>query len=236
MYSPAAAYEEGYVTYEIPPRPSVLTTTYVKQLVSIKDQMEKEILSLTLSLDKTGVGLKSSLVDEEGFPRSDLDLNDIRSKRHRIACLQNDHISLMNDIQNLLVELHEESKKRIEQGLDVHQEKTVEETPTTAPMQEEEEQLEPFLKVNTVAANSPAERAGLMPGDEVTQFGYLLKKDIQNSGLKILPSVVQSNVNKEMKVHIQRHDGKTKQKMELILIPAYWSGQGLLGCHFLEIH
>ncbi|KAG2392985.1 hypothetical protein C9374_009562 [Naegleria lovaniensis] len=237
MQLPAAAYEEGYVQYQIPSRPTKITTTFVKQLIAIKDAMEKEIRDLMLSLDKVGVGLKSSLLDEEGFPRADLDLNDIRSKRHRIACLQNDHISLMNDIQNYLYELHEESRATNEQKSSTTTTQNVDKSSTSMDTtNDEEEQLEPFLKVNTVSPNSPAEKAGLCPGDEITQFGYLVKKDIKNNGLKILPTVVQSNVNKQMKVHLLRQEGSTKVKKELTLVPAYWSGQGLLGCHFLEIH
>ncbi|KAF0980836.1 hypothetical protein FDP41_012761 [Naegleria fowleri] len=234
MYSPAAAYEEGYVQYQIPSRPTKITTTFVKQLIAIKDAMEKEIRDLMLSLDKVGVGLKTPLVDDEGFPRADLDLNDIRSKRHRIACLQNDHISLMNDIQNFLYELHEESRANAQPS--TTSPNIAQSSSSMDTSNDEEEQLEPFLKVNTVSPNSPAEKAGLHPGDEITQFGYLVKKDIKNNGLKILPTVVQSNVNKPMKVHLLREEGSTKVKKEIILVPSYWSGQGLLGCHFLEIH
>ncbi|EFC44007.1 hypothetical protein NAEGRDRAFT_68057 [Naegleria gruberi] len=110
MYSPVAAYEQDFKQYEIPEKPSKLTTQYIKQLVNIKDEMEKEILHLNLSLDKLGVGLKGSLLDKDGFPRSDMDLNDVASKRHRIACLQNDFSSLMDTIQNYLFELHEETR------------------------------------------------------------------------------------------------------------------------------
>ncbi|KAL9651508.1 hypothetical protein ABK040_001454 [Willaertia magna] len=231
IYSPVEVLEESYPTYDVPPKPTPLTTGYVKQLIKIRDDMENEIKHLILSLDKTGVGLKGNLVDDEGFPRNDLDLNDIRSKRHRIACLQNDHIKLMNDIQELMYELHEQSKEQTEHNEDVTMmEKQVE----TIKEEEEETPLDPFLKVNSIASTSPAERAGLLPNDLILQFGYLLKQDIDRNGLKILPSYVQSNVNKPLKVIVLRKEKEEFVKKELTFVPAYWSGQGLLGCHLVE--
>lgn len=49
----------------------------------------------------------------------------------------------------------------------------------------------PFAKVNTVAANSPAEAAGLRPGDEIRKFGYV---DLANNdGLRKVAECVQGN-------------------------------------------
>jgi len=48
-----------------------------------------------------------------------------------------------------------------------------------------------FAKVNTVAANSPAERAGLKPGDEIRNFGYVNRSN--HDGLKKVAECVQGN-------------------------------------------
>ena len=54
------------------------------------------------------------------------------------------------------------------------------------------EQLDPpFAKVNTVAANSPAEAAGLKPGDEIRNFGYV--NGSNHDDLKKLAECVQGN-------------------------------------------
>ncbi len=50
---------------------------------------------------------------------------------------------------------------------------------------------EPFAKVNSVAANSPAERAGLKPGDEIRNFGYVNRGN--HDGLKKVAECVQGN-------------------------------------------
>lgn len=49
----------------------------------------------------------------------------------------------------------------------------------------------PFAKVNTVVDNSPAETAGLKPGDLIRNFGYV---NLENhDGLKKVAECVQGN-------------------------------------------
>ena len=50
---------------------------------------------------------------------------------------------------------------------------------------------EPFARVNTVAAGSPAEAAGLKPGDEIRNFGYVNRSN--HDGLKSVGECVQGN-------------------------------------------
>lgn len=49
----------------------------------------------------------------------------------------------------------------------------------------------PFAKVNSVAPNSPAERAGLKAGDEIRNFGYVNRAN--HDGLKKVAECVQAN-------------------------------------------
>jgi 26S proteasome non-ATPase regulatory subunit 9 len=50
---------------------------------------------------------------------------------------------------------------------------------------------EPFAKVNTVAAGSPADQAGLKAGDEIRTFGYVNRSNHDN--LKKVAECVQGN-------------------------------------------
>ena len=62
------------------------------KLMKDKDELEKAIMDITDYLTAPGMpGLKGNLIDEEGFPRADLDLIEIRKHRNRLACLQTDH-------------------------------------------------------------------------------------------------------------------------------------------------
>lgn len=84
--------------------------------VAAKDKLEMEIVALVDDLDSRGVGLKGPLVDAEGFPRADVDLIDVRTKRGRVAVLQNDHKSAMHGIEKLLQEVHAEARAKKEAG------------------------------------------------------------------------------------------------------------------------
>ena len=63
----------------------------------------------------------------------------------------------------------------------------------TGPLRDAQAEIldEAFAKVNTVAADSPAERAGLKPGDEIRNFGYVNKSN--HDGLKKVAECVQGN-------------------------------------------
>ena len=73
-----------------------------------KDKMEKEIMDITEYLESEGQpGLKGGLIDNEGFPRSDIDIVEIRKLRNRLALLQTDHTTVMKLIEKGLENLHE---------------------------------------------------------------------------------------------------------------------------------
>ena len=58
------------------------------KIMKEKDDIEKAIMDINEYLTAPGMpGLKGNLVDEEGFPRADLDLFEIRKMRNRLACL-----------------------------------------------------------------------------------------------------------------------------------------------------
>lgn len=97
------------------------------ELIGKRDNIEQRITYLTTFLTSPGTsawlmwlgpngepapGIKESLVDKEGFPRSDIDLYDvsnyyffdiqIRDKRHELNCLQHDYMDHMSQIELLL--------------------------------------------------------------------------------------------------------------------------------------
>ena len=110
-----------------------------------------------------------------------------------------------------------------------------------------------FAKVNTVAANSPAEIAGLKPGDEIRNFGYVNHSN--HDSLKKVGECVQGNegvsadrypendtllLTKDQSnifIRVSRPTGVAQhQELRLTLTPKRdWGGRGLLGCHVLPI-
>lgn len=92
-----------------------------------------------------------------------------------------------------------------------------------------------FAKVNTVVPQSPADRAGLKPGDEIRNFGYVNFSN--NDGLKKVGECVQGNEGQNIFVRISRPAGPgERQELRLTLTPRRnWGGRGMLGCHILPL-
>lgn len=51
-------------------------------------------------------GLHGPLVDEEGFPRADIDVHSVREARHKLACLKTDYRELQRRLEDILLRLH----------------------------------------------------------------------------------------------------------------------------------
>ena len=84
--------------------------------------------------------------------------------------------------------------------------------------------------------NSPAELAGLKPGDKIRKFGYVNREN--NDALRRVAECVQGNEGHNVIVKVSRDSGVggQRQELELTLTPQRdWGGRGLLGCHILPI-
>lgn len=57
-------------------------------------------------------GLDGPLVDEEGFPRSDIDVHAIRDARHQLACLKTDYRELQRRLEDILFRIHGGADRR----------------------------------------------------------------------------------------------------------------------------
>lgn len=109
----------------------------------------------------------------------------VRTTRTRIIRLRNDYTELMNRIEKFL---HEHFAS-LDQSDDAPAPaaRDAQPLPDFLP-----EQLDPpFAKVNTVAAGSPAETAGLKPGDLIRKFGYVNRANHDN--LRKVAECVQGN-------------------------------------------
>ncbi|KAJ5071782.1 26s proteasome non-atpase regulatory subunit 9 [Anaeramoeba ignava] len=111
-----------------------------------KEEYEKEIEELTTFLEEKGCGVHGSLVDQDGFPRSDA--YEIRIARNRLAILQTDHLNLMKEIEKKLFAFYQSEKKSEEKPI-----------------------YNPFAIINAVADECPAKEAGLQKGDEILFIG-----------------------------------------------------------------
>lgn len=131
--------------------------------------------------------MTTSLTTLDGFPRSDIDVAQVRTTRARIIRLKNDHKAIMAKLETAVHE-HFAAGKSIEGAAGSAPPQAAEIQPAASSAVEP-----PFAKVNSVAPNSPADTAGLKAGDKVTRFG---DADWTNhESLSKVAQVVQQNEN-----------------------------------------
>ncbi|XP_066545483.1 26S proteasome non-ATPase regulatory subunit 9 [Amia ocellicauda] len=196
-----------------------ITVEDVQNLIKKKDEIEEQIKAYYDVLeDQKGVGMEGPLVDEEGYPRADVDVYQVRTARHNISCLQNDHKVLMLQIEEALHQLHEQERAKRDKA-EVRPE-----------AREPENSLpQPFARVDTVTPGSPASMAGIHVGDEIIEFGTVNSVNFQN--FQNIATVVQHSEGKPLSITVLRNG----QKVHLGLTPQRWSGRGLLGCNILPV-
>nr|XP_055050517.1 26S proteasome non-ATPase regulatory subunit 9 [Misgurnus anguillicaudatus] len=199
--------------------PSV-TEDDIRLLMKRKDEIEEQIKAYYDMLHDAGVDMHTPLVDVEGFPRADVDLNVVLTSRHNISCLQNDHKAVMMEIEKALHALHAKVRVRPEKD------NVKTQTESTEPVVS---MPSPFALVDTVTRGSPAFQAGLQVGDEVLEFGSINTQNFRN--LHDIASVVQHSEGKSLRVGVIRNG----QEIHLDLTPQQWSGRGLLGCNLVPV-
>nr|XP_009861810.1 26S proteasome non-ATPase regulatory subunit 9-like [Ciona intestinalis] len=187
---------------------------YLKDLIRKKDKLESDIQSWFDVLKSQGnVGMMTSLVDAGGFPRSDVDVVQVRTARHNIVCLQNDHRDVMEQIKRGLEEYHSQI------GRD-HVVQVQQPTP---------EVMEGFATLDLVSRDSPAEEAGLKVGDVIIEFGSVTSRNFQS--IREIGEVVKHSVGRSLNIIVKR--GETK--LNILLTPHSWGGRGLLGCNVVAL-
>ncbi|KAG7420727.1 hypothetical protein DER46DRAFT_653547 [Fusarium sp. MPI-SDFR-AT-0072] len=195
-----------------------------------KDDIEAELKALGGVLDSHGVDMNTSLLTNDGFPRADIDVAQIRNTRARIIRLRNDYTALMTRIEKFL---HEHFA-----SLDENESAPVAGSSNSQGILRDSVSTPldpPFAKINTVAAGSPAESAGLKPGDEIRNFGYVNRANHDN--LRKVAECVQGNEGNTVFIRVSRPDDVAeRQELRLTLTPRKdWGGRGLLGCHILPL-
>ncbi|KAJ1795829.1 putative 26S proteasome regulatory subunit [Coemansia sp. RSA 2399] len=188
-------------------------------LLKQKDSLESEIRDLELELRSHGVSKTDALVDEDGFPRSDIDITTVRQIRRSLIYKQNDLKELMKQVESSLVSLHQDTRMAGDSG-DAEAEVPV--------------LKRPFARISIVAPNSPASEAGLVAGDKIISYGSV--DESNHDDLRQLISETTENIQKPVAVVVDRVVDGQPQAKTLVLIPRRdWGGDGLLGCYILPL-
>jgi len=207
------------------PQPGAPVTTRegALKLMDQKKAIEAEMNGLWDYLNQEGVDMQTPLIDEEGFPRADIDVAAVRHARSRLYRLRTD-----------LRILTEEIVKALEHVMARPPSPEVTESDA---MEVESSQPVAFALVNGVAPTSPASEAGLKRSDRIFRF------DILHAGnhdqLREMAGVLTRNEGKSITIRVLRPSDDAQdaevEELSLTLIPKKWSGRGLLGCHVVPI-
>lgn len=170
----------------------------------------------------------------QGFPRSDIDIPQIRADRHKVITLTNDHKELTNQMELLLHKLHAQSRQ---DGTAVS---TTPYTAGSAPQEiaeaggavaiaVESRSNRPFAVIDIVESNSPASEAGIQVGDMMIRFGSVTGQT--PNPMQAVAKTLQESEGKSVETEFVRKGNR----VVLILKPKKWSGRGLLGCHLTPL-
>ncbi|KAK8758281.1 26S proteasome non-ATPase regulatory subunit 9 [Amblyomma americanum] len=199
------------------------------QLTKRKLDIEAAINAQNAILNANAVGMDEPLVDNEGYPRSDIDVYKVRHARHRINCLLNDHKAVMKDIERSLHAYHAQISRNGAAAGTTANGHTVE----TADSQQNRgahgraSSPLPFAVVGNVENGSPAQDAGLSTGDKIVKFGSVNAGNFAD--VTAIGGVVQHSVGRPVNVLVKRNE----ETLPLVLTPKQWHGRGLLGCTIL---
>ncbi|KAJ9480305.1 putative 26S proteasome regulatory subunit p27 [Pseudozyma hubeiensis] len=186
-----------------------------KTLLELSSRLDSDVSRHMTVLTSNQVTMTTPLIDAQGFPLANKDLMAIRTAKQRINVLRNDSRALRDRVAKLLeLAINGDAVQSTSTSAVSHS--------GTTP------QLKAFAKVNSVAENSPAQTAGLSPGDEIVKFGSITAE----KGLTALaaPGVVVDGTSIQIQVR------RSGDAISLTLTPrAGWGGRGLLGCHLLPL-
>ncbi|KAG9205420.1 putative 26S proteasome regulatory subunit [Epicoccum nigrum] len=202
----------------------------LQELMAEKDRVEAELKALGQVLDSHGVHMNTGLTTFDGFPRSDIDVPQIRTTRARIIRLKNDYKELMSRIEQ---GLHEHHARLAEQAQNDSAAASQPQAGQSAPPAALEA---PFAKVNSVVAGSPADDAGLRAGDTITKFGWVDWTNHERLG-RVAEAVSQNEgIPITVKALRPSSSGGSAEAVQMQLTPRRnWGGRGLLGCHLLPL-
>ncbi|QSL65743.1 hypothetical protein MERGE_000021 [Pneumocystis wakefieldiae] len=184
-----------------------------KDILQRIDEIKQELQSLSHVLSQNNVNMETPLIDAEGFPRSDINIVEVRMARARINRLRNDYRELTNNMQTILDNINVLNSPQVVQK------------PT----------YQPFAKVNYIIHKSPADLAGLKEGDLIKKFGTVHAGSCD--AISAVSRLVQASENKEIEILVMRKINTEETDINLILTPQKnWGGSGSLGAYIVPIN
>lgn len=197
----------------------------LKELIEQKRSIELEIKETEEKLKfYEGMKYDEPLIDNDGYPRADLDfesLRDYRLLKKKINMLINDFNDVYNDISKLLISNKNNNLVNKSSSLIVNNNNNNSSNNNNTVISDK-----PFCIITEVLENSPAYNSGLFVDYKVIKFGTI------TNDINLIPKYCMDNINKQIDIIILDNNGIIRN---IELVPKNWEGPGILGCRFLNL-
>lgn len=228
--------------------------TILSELQATRQSLEMEAEAIVSELTSPGpngeapAGIRDPLVDKEGFPRADIDLYRVRSRRQRLAIINTDHKRVMTQIENEMYKHYEtkmaesdvgESLTRVLSRTSIEPIMLTNSSSSATDLSKDVSGLKPIAVIDEVFPSSPAAAGGVQVGDRVLKFQEICSKSSSNP-ISLIPDVVktcyesnqQRSERKSLELVVLRGSA---QFLTVFILPQKWEGKGLLGCHLTPL-
>ncbi|ODQ65850.1 t-SNARE [Nadsonia fulvescens var. elongata DSM 6958] len=223
---------------------STVSNQKVMALMAKRQNLEETLNALMSVLESHKVDMHTKLVTSDGFPRSDLDVAQIRTTRAEIIKLRNDLQDLSKEIEAEVFQYWEKMKEKNQELKNQENEEILPSLNTRNASSKKKavrSNLIPYARVNSVAAGSPAFLSGLLPGDRILRFGKYTA--VNHEKLTKIGSLVRSSEGVPIEILVLRVlDNSNEESAEnedeevtLTLTPSKDANGSMLGCHLVLI-
>ncbi|KAM3142956.1 hypothetical protein pb186bvf_005019 [Paramecium bursaria] len=222
----------------------------LQNLVQQRKQLEADLQNIQAEISQLDKINNKSLVDDEGFPRADLqwsELVQLRNLKRAFNEKNNDHKDLMKQIEQKLYQYHQEIQNdpNVINEMNNYKSKYVPQPKIENKLIQQvnkvkiEEEVDLLAHITEVTQGSPSSIAGLQLYDFIISFGDKNKNNTQS--LEDLANYIRQNVDQDIPLKVLRKftnqqspDLKDDSYLitDLVLRPQKWAGQGILGCRF----
>ncbi|QLL33979.1 hypothetical protein HG536_0F03040 [Torulaspora globosa] len=195
---------ESIIDSTIAERVQRLNELALSEVLQLKAAIEQELEKHFGALKSQGVDLSSPLITEDGFPREDIDVLQVRLTRRYLNMLRNDLRDVIDRSQFLLND-HFQASNPAERPID-----------STS--------IVPFAQIYDILPNGPLDVAGVRESDKLIAIANV--NATNHSNLSLLQKTIRENENVPLPIRVLRN----QEVLDLTMTPSrQWNGPGLLG-------